>query len=1509
MFKQYALAFMALAVALRAQTPVVQTMLTAGITAAQTNVAVGAALPFQPTERSLSSYVAGTAYSVGDLILFANGSTDLSNASLYVALVAHTGAATFATDNTQGNWSLVGNAAGLRNWAGSTAYGAGQLTIENGTVIKRNVPGGISRPSFDSTEAQSWTLIGNIQPAAVPVVAFVDSEQMLVLGSAVAGAPLGVTRAAGGTTGAVHAAGATVYLGAAAQFGVLTPSGSCSGSGIEYVNTSLLQIYSCVAGTLVASPSNQNASFVPGIASPNGNDCSNIPTQAPAISFSGTIYTCQSGHYAPIAGTSGGTLTGLTAGPGLTGGGTSGNVPLSLAPAAIGTIGGVQALTPSTHQWIDSINTSGLPHTSQPASADLSDVASIVKLTTAQALTNKNLTDGSNVFPTFNQNTTGTAAALAGTPTQCSGQLALGITASGNANCATIPAVLGFTPQNAAVANSNNDALGAASTAQSAAQTYTQTYASNASNLAIGTVSAGLIPLLNQNTTGQAGTALALAATPAACPSGQAPTGVLANGNATGCAAIVAGATTPAVSSLLRGNGLANGVVAAVPNTDYLPVASPAITGTATFNGTPLGSLATQNAPMTGLVGSNGTNLGPANASQVNGALGYTAQNASTANTNNDALGAAANVQTASVQKSANGSDFTSPATVRTNLGLTAYATMPTVSGDSTINPATGASVNLRINGQSLSGVSLPGSCTVPAFFTLTSATSGQNLYACVGGVYVLQTNSTASGATIPATTVVLAGTGSAGNSRAATPDVDFQSAVVINPVASFSCVLDGVADNTACLLAMNAAILTLQAADTTDSVSFRIQPPTGKPCHFRYTNNRWTWGIKRIFLDMPGCTIQDILSDGITPLGIEKYPLVVNGGAFYEASMTCFFPACNINSSVDAGDLISTANPGDTTVTLITPSANTKYSVGDWVFVYSYNQSPVVPGLFPPHARYFDWAKVTAINSGVLSLDRPVTYLHSSTYPEDPNYLSQNQSPAGMARVLPLKNPTSGIGPTERFSMNGVSILANPNTTLTPSQQFIWLHNVINASFTNCDILSLGPEITMSMISTNTDYGNIEADQMNGYLEFDGGSYGTTFNGQGVVNMTLKGGFYAGEIIYNPRVLNVTGVTANGATQPTGNNNNAFGFDFNQVPSRVNIQSSILNGKNTYGDIYVGQPNQPSITLGSAQGAAITGNATVTAPFFMTVTGTLTPGSPTITGVTNAAAIATANDGIIGTGIQSGAIVSSVSGTTITMNVNATATGAQSLKIFMNPNWKFWSCLEQGGVVSATPTSAGALAPDGIPRSGTVQSINGGLTQLQATFKFNGTIPTTANLSCNTTPVLNLEQNKYNNWTLEVGGTLTANVTPPYPAVPSLNVEDIIQGNGRFHNYRFDTTNAGPGQTLNVFSVIKKIIVDVTQPYTGSDTTATMLFTAGTPATNETINLAIPGRREIYPGQTINAQTGDLLAPLGYFYAGTVNLVQINQAGQRQLTGTQAQQALYTVTLETESPYRSNIQ
>lgn len=67
----------------------------------------------------------------------------------------------------------------------------------------------------------------------------------------------------------------------------------------------------------------------------------------------------------------------------------------------------------------------------------------------------------------------------------------------------------------------------------------------------------GSVPTWNQSTTGNAATATALASTPTLCSAGNAPTGVLANGNATGCAPL------SGISGLTSG---------------YLPVASSSTT-------------------------------------------------------------------------------------------------------------------------------------------------------------------------------------------------------------------------------------------------------------------------------------------------------------------------------------------------------------------------------------------------------------------------------------------------------------------------------------------------------------------------------------------------------------------------------------------------------------------------------------------------------------------------------------------------------------------------------------------------------------------------------------------------------------------------------------------------------------------------------------------------------------------------------------------------------------------
>lgn len=60
--------------------------------------------------------------------------------------------------------------------------------------------------------------------------------------------------------------------------------------------------------------------------------------------------------------------------------------PASLPSAGIGSHGAVQAINPTTHQWVNSIDTSGVPQLSQPAFSDLSGSASAGQVPALSAL-------------------------------------------------------------------------------------------------------------------------------------------------------------------------------------------------------------------------------------------------------------------------------------------------------------------------------------------------------------------------------------------------------------------------------------------------------------------------------------------------------------------------------------------------------------------------------------------------------------------------------------------------------------------------------------------------------------------------------------------------------------------------------------------------------------------------------------------------------------------------------------------------------------------------------------------------------------------------------------------------------------------------------------------------------------------------------------------------------------------------------------------------------------------
>lgn len=237
-------------------------------------------------------------------------------------------------------------------------------------------------------------------------------------------------------------------------------------------------------------------------------------------------------------------------------------------------------------------------------------------------------------------NTTGnaaTATALATTPSQCAaGSFATGIATSGNSNCSTAVTSVGLsTPSWLAVTGS--PVTGSGTLALSAASGQAQNSFLATPNGATGPVglrsivAADLPSSITSNTTGNAATASALAATPTGCALGQFATGVQANGNAN-CQTPAGGgnvstsgspvanqvalfATGTSISGTMLGNGqLLQGTAGAPTATSSPTLGASGTLGSLTFGNATSGLVTLE--PVAGALGTVTATL-PANTGQL----------------------------------------------------------------------------------------------------------------------------------------------------------------------------------------------------------------------------------------------------------------------------------------------------------------------------------------------------------------------------------------------------------------------------------------------------------------------------------------------------------------------------------------------------------------------------------------------------------------------------------------------------------------------------------------------------------------------------------------------------------------------------------------------------------------------------------------------------------------------------------------------------------------------------
>ena len=138
----------------------------------------------------------------------------------------------------------------------------------------------------------------------------------------------------------------------------------------------------------------QNAGGTPGIET--GLDASK-PASATAGSIymatdTNKIYQYNSGAWSLMASASGsgGSVTSVGTGTGLTGGPITSSGTISLATPTATTIGGVESVAAVSHKWVNSISTAGVPSLTQPSFSDLSGTATTAQLPSSVVFDNGN---------------------------------------------------------------------------------------------------------------------------------------------------------------------------------------------------------------------------------------------------------------------------------------------------------------------------------------------------------------------------------------------------------------------------------------------------------------------------------------------------------------------------------------------------------------------------------------------------------------------------------------------------------------------------------------------------------------------------------------------------------------------------------------------------------------------------------------------------------------------------------------------------------------------------------------------------------------------------------------------------------------------------------------------------------------------------------------------------------------------------------------------------------------
>ena len=303
------------------------------------------------------------------------------------------------------------------------------------------------------------------------------------------------------------------------------------------------------------------------------------------------------------------------------------------------------------------------------------------------------------------------------------------------------------------------------------------------------------------------------------------------------------------------------------------------------------------------------------------------------------------------------------------------------------------------------------------------------------------------------------------------------------------------------------------------------------------------TWAIAKgssakIVLSLdPGVTY--LVSDPRWPMNITNLTVNGNGATIKNASTSNFlqmllYPAAGLTkntagfyTSVDFYRIATTAI-GNTSVTTIVAANAGNFSANEMVLIASLDQQFVGQ---PPNFKYFDYAKVTAVNSstGVVSLDRPVRYAHQSDFP----YLSSFANGDGRACVYKI----------EQASKFAIQHIYN-DVTFAANDTFSGISAVTVAAYTSGESVTFnrcvgGFNPSINDVATFNDCffkkvdGNCEIDKLIRLLTYTQCRFdGQLTEATSIEHLTLDRCFLSAGTLFSPRNLHATDCTIIGTPE-----------------------------------------------------------------------------------------------------------------------------------------------------------------------------------------------------------------------------------------------------------------------------------------------------------------------------------------------------------------------------------------